>query len=72
MTLVSLETPVEELVEDYPASIRFLADRQIMCVVCGEAFWGSLGALIDQKGFSNAEQIVTDLNAYLRDHALES
>ena len=72
MTLVTLETSVEELVEDQPAAIRFLADRHIMCVVCGEAFWGSLGALIAQKGLENPEQIVADLNAYLQAQAADS
>lgn len=64
---VTPDMPVEELVDAYPAAIRFLAERNILCVVCGEAFWGTLGQLIDQKQPGTAEAIVAELNAYLDD-----
>ena len=67
MSQVTLDTSVEELVENNPGANRFLADRHIMCVVCGEVFWGSLGALIAQKELAHPAQIVADLNAYLEE-----
>jgi len=64
---VTLDIPVEELVADYPEAIGFLAKRGILCVVCGEAFWGTLGELMAQKDIANPEAIVADLNAMLEE-----
>lgn len=41
---------VEELVERYPDSVAFLMKEGIVCIRCGEPFWGSLGELIKDKG----------------------
>lgn len=62
---VTPDTPVEDLVAEHPAAIRFLAQRHILCVVCGEVFWGSVGALIAQKGLDDPDAIVAELNKYL-------
>jgi|GEM_PF-657456 len=59
------DTPVEELVAAHPRAIRFLAEREILCVVCGEPFWGTLGELIGQREDLDAGQILAELNAYL-------
>jgi len=62
---ITLDLPVEELVEDYPRAIGFLAERHILCVVCGEAYWGTLGELIAQKRLTDPAGLVADLNAFL-------
>jgi hypothetical protein len=65
MERVTLETPVEELVAQYPAVARFLARRGVVCVVCGDPFWGTLGALIAQKNLPDPAAIIADLNDFL-------
>jgi len=54
---ITPDIDVEKLVEDYPKAVNFLADRGIVCIRCGEPYWGSLRDLIDQ--------IVEELRVYL-------
>lgn len=65
MPKVDAQTYVEELVEDYPEAIGFLMERGIVCIQCGEPYWGSLGELMTQKGILDPEQVLVDLNLYL-------
>ena len=58
---------IETLVQEYPKSVRFLAERRIKCIACGEPIWGTLREAAEEKGFSEEEieKIVQDLSAYL-------
>jgi hypothetical protein len=56
---------VEELVEEYPEAIDFLMGRGVVCIQCGEPYWGSLGELMAQKGIADPGQVVADLNRHL-------
>ena len=58
---------IEDLVRKYPASIKFLAERNIKCIACGEPIWGSLEEAAKEKGYSDNEidKVVADLAAYL-------
>ena len=58
---------IETLVQEYPKSVRFLADRHIKCIACGEPIWGTLREAAEEKGYSEEEieKIVRDLAAYL-------
>ncbi len=69
MAEITLAMPVEVLVTAHPAAIGFLAERGVLCVVCGEPFWGTLGELIAQKGLDTvqSQQMVTELNAFLQE-----
>lgn len=69
MSEITLDTPVEELVTRNPAAIGFLAERGVLCVVCGEPFWGTLGELITQKGMDavQGEALLADLTTFLRE-----
>ncbi len=69
MDEISLATPVEVLVTAHPAAIGFLAQRGVLCVVCGEPFWGTLGELIAQRGLDTvqSQKMVTELSAFLRE-----
>ncbi len=74
MSEITLATPVEVLVTAHPAAIVFLAERGVLCVVCGEPFWGTLGELIAQKGLDGAqsEQMVKELAAFLSERESNS
>lgn len=63
------DTPIEELVAKYPRSVRFLMERGIKCLACGEPVWGTVASSARDKGLSEAEidVLVRELNAYLRE-----
>ena len=46
---------IEDMVQQNPGSVRYLADRGIMCIACGEPIWGTLEEAARKKGFSNEE-----------------
>jgi len=69
MSEITSDTAVEVLVTEHPAAIDFLAGRGILCVVCGEPYWGTLGQLIAQKRLTanEAESLLKALNAHVRE-----
>ena len=46
---------IEELVENYPFSVRFLMEKGIRCIMCGEPIWGTLEEAAKEKKFSDKE-----------------
>ena len=58
---------VEELVDTFPGTIRWLSRRNVVCIVCGEAYWGSLRELSESKGIKGEEfdKLLHDLNTFL-------
>ena len=67
MTIVK-ETLIEELIAVLPESVRYLMDKNIKCLACGEPIWGTLEEAAKKRGFTNhdIENFVDDLNAMLR------
>jgi methionine synthase II (cobalamin-independent) len=55
---------IEDLIEDYPKAVKYLADKGIRCIKCGEPIWGTLEEACLEKGFSqdNIQQVVKELN----------
>jgi len=64
-TAITLETHVDEIVERYPKAAGWLVQHGVICVACGEPFWGTLGELMERKAIRNPEKIVKDLNRSL-------
>jgi hypothetical protein len=62
--MISKDDLVEDLVQEHPDAVGFLLDRGVVCVKCGEPFWGPLGDLIAGKGL-DVDEVVSDLNAAL-------
>ncbi len=63
---LTADIPIEELVNAYPQAVGFLADRGLICIRCGEPFWGTLRELADSKNMGGQiEVIVRDLKAVL-------
>ncbi|QKG80489.1 DUF1858 domain-containing protein [Tenuifilum thalassicum] len=62
---ITPEISIEELIEEMPESVKFLRDKGIICVICGEPVWGTLYDLASEKGFTDAEidEIVNELNS---------
>ena len=44
---------IEELVRHYPESVRFLSEKGIKCIACGEPVWGTLSEAAREKGIDN-------------------
>ena len=55
---------IEDLVEDYPKSVKYLADKGIRCIKCGEPIWGTLEEACLEKDYTQEfiEKAVKDLN----------
>jgi hypothetical protein len=63
---ISADISVEELVEQHPRAAGFLADRGIVCIRCGEPYWGTLRELASTKHLDDQiELIVIELQEYL-------
>ncbi len=62
--MITADIKIDELVRQYPDAVKFLIQKGLPCVVCGEPFWGSLAELAQQKGFddSQIEALVTEFN----------
>ncbi len=43
---------IEELVNNYPFSVRYLMEKGIRCIMCGEPIWGTLEEAAEEKGFT--------------------
>ena len=56
---------IEDLVRQYPHSVRFLAEKGIKCIACGEPIWGTLQEAASEKGFSPAaiDAVVEELKS---------
>ncbi len=62
---VSLDTPVEELVEQFPEAVGFLSRRGVRCIRCGEPLWCTVGELLREDGIENPQLLIDELNEHL-------
>lgn len=60
---ISKEITIEELIEVVPQSVKYLMDKGIKCIACGEPIWGTLEDAAREKGLSDEEitRIVEEL-----------
>lgn len=56
---------VEDLVAAHPKAIGWLAEHGVVCIRCGEPYWGQLGELMAEKHIPNPEALVAALNDFL-------
>lgn len=63
--MIIKEIEIEELVRNHPFSVKFLMEKGIRCIACGEPVWGTLEEAAKEKGFSNdqIERLVSELNS---------
>jgi len=52
---------IEELVEAMPVAVRILAEKGIVCIRCGEPYWGTLKELAAEKGITELGPILEAL-----------
>ncbi len=44
---------IEDLVNSYPASVKYLMENGIRCIMCGEPIWGTLEEAAKEKDFDD-------------------
>lgn len=63
--MITADIDIERLVEDYPFSVKYLAEQGIRCIACGEPIWGTLAEAAAEKGFTyeDTQKFVAELNS---------
>ncbi len=62
---ISLDTPIEELVEQFPEAVGFLSRRGVRCIRCGEPLWCTVGELLVEDGVENPQLLIDELNEHI-------
>jgi hypothetical protein len=62
--MITPDIHVDDLLHRYPQLNVFLSRRGVVCVQCGEVFWGTLAELINSKGL-DVDTIVAEINEEL-------
>ncbi|HWP83206.1 MAG TPA: DUF1858 domain-containing protein [Bacteroidota bacterium] len=66
--MIRRDISIEELVTILPESVRYLMDRGIKPIVCGEPIWDTLEGAARAKGFSDEriDEMVRELAELLQ------
>lgn len=51
---ISKDSTIEDIVNHSPEAVRFLREKGIKCIACGEPIWGTLEEAAKEKGFDDA------------------
>jgi len=64
---ITFDTTIEEIVKSSGEAVKYLMEKKIRCIRCGEPIWGTLGEVLEEKGFSEEEKakILDDLNSLI-------
>ena len=59
---ITADINIEELIEVHPQAAGFLADRGLVCIRCGEPYWGTMRELASTKGLGDrVDEMARDL-----------
>jgi methionine synthase II (cobalamin-independent) len=63
--MITKNISIEELIEEIPASVKYLMEKGIKCIACGEPIWGTLEDAAKEKGFTDTEieKFVSEFNS---------
>jgi len=61
---------IEDLVNNYPFTVRFLSQKGIKCIACGEPIWGTLEEAAREKHFTDAQ--INEVVEEMREKAKEA
>ena len=64
-TLVTVDTRIEDLVNEHPLAVGFLTRQGIRCIRCGEPLWCTLGELLQEEGVEDHQNLINRLNSFL-------
>lgn len=51
---IAKETTIEDIVNHSAEAVRYLSEKGIKCIACGEPIWGTLEEAAKEKGFDDA------------------
>jgi methionine synthase II (cobalamin-independent) len=62
---ITKDIQIEDLVHMKVEAVRYLADKGIKCIACGEPIWGTLEEAASEKGFTldEIEVFVKEINS---------
>lgn len=65
LPVISKDILIEELVNSYPVSVKYLMENGIRCIMCGEPIWGTLEEAAKEKGFDDdaIDEFVKEISA---------
>jgi methionine synthase II (cobalamin-independent) len=71
-TEITKDILIEELVDYYSFSVRYLMEKGIRCIMCGEPIWGTLEEAAREKGFTanDIEKFVAEMKEMERNTEL--
>ena len=61
MNKFTAKTHIDEILAKYPSLSKVFIEFKIPCLICGEAFWGTVEQLANQHNV-NADKLVEKLN----------
>lgn len=66
--MIQKDILIEDLVRIYPASVKYLMEKGIKCLACGEPIWGTLAEACQENdlGDTEIEEVVRELNDLLK------
>ncbi len=53
--MITKDIQIEDLVENYPFAVRYLMEKKIRCIMCGDPVWGTLEEAAREKGFDEKD-----------------
>ncbi len=53
--MITQDILIEDLVREFPESVKYLMEKGIRCLRCGEPIWGTLEDAAKEKGFTSQE-----------------
>jgi hypothetical protein len=59
---ITKEITIAELINRKPVSVKYLMEKGIKCIACGEPVWGTLESESKRKGFSEE-----DINTFVKE-----
>jgi len=59
---ITKDITIAELINKKPVSVKYLMDKGIKCIACGEPVWGTLESESKRKGFSE-----DDINTFVKE-----
>ncbi|UOD35389.1 DUF1858 domain-containing protein [Deferribacteraceae bacterium V6Fe1] len=64
MNKFTLNNTIEEIVSEKKEAVKYLMEKGIRCIRCGEPIWDKLKVVLTEKGFTEVEQqkILDEIN----------
>ncbi|MGE3062471.1 MAG: DUF1858 domain-containing protein [bacterium] len=65
MSKITGEMYVEDIVSNFPDTVGYLMERDIICIKCGAPVWGTLNELLESRGVKDKENFILKMNDFL-------